>query len=72
MKNWEQIRIQWVNGNRSDVKAEIARMSKAKLLSILLQACERHFEYLDLSAGCMSGDMTDLIEILRATSKGGF
>lgn len=58
--NWEELRTQWVNGNRADVKQTIDRMTRASFIHLVMQALSTS---MDLNHE--SGDMRDLREILN-------
>lgn len=65
MKSWEDVRIQWVNGNRQDAKDKLYQQSKVGMLKTIYQALQRHEELLQPGA-VRGGDLIDLQEIIRS------
>lgn len=68
MKRWNDIRSNWVNGNRSDVREAINNLTKYELLKVVQQAL---VSFVNTSTpNCFSGDLIDLLEICKSvTSK---
>ena len=66
MNHWEDIRSNWVNGNRTDAKNMLYQQSKIGMLKAIREAVENHFNYWNESNKTHSGDLQDLREILRA------
>lgn len=69
MKTWEEIRSDWVNGNRRDAKNALYQQATRRALKIVGQAIQTHLEMLEPGA-TMSGDLTDLLEIISFYGKG--
>lgn len=63
MYTWEDIRSNWVNGNRKDTRETLKQMNKTHLFKIFLQAITAHRTY-EQNGG--SGDLQDLFEILTS------
>lgn len=60
---WEELRSQWVNGNRSDVYQALHHMKKNTLAQTIFQAVEAYKE--SIRGDTFGGDLEDLHEILR-------
>jgi hypothetical protein len=69
MNTWEALRIDWVNGNRSEVLAAFKSMSKPHIFKIINEAIQNHYEYWDPKSGVFSGDLKDLQELIRLLAK---
>jgi hypothetical protein len=68
---WQEIRSDWVNGNRSDAKEKLYQSSKHKMLKAILEAANSYHESLSGSGFTHSGDLQDLREILTSLTRGG-
>lgn len=66
MNTWNDIRSNWVNGNRSAVKNALAIMNKAHFCDIVLEALCDGYNAIDLKSQTMDGTLVDLIEILKS------
>lgn len=63
MKNWEEIRANWVNGNLSDVRDTFMSMRKKDAFKVIRDAVVEHYNHLP-SDILTDGGIVDLIEIL--------
>lgn len=63
MTTWNDLRSNWVNGNRRDVVRKLTDLKKDQLVSVMLQATTD--SYVSIPNGTTtSGDLKDCIEIL--------
>lgn len=71
MTTWQEVRTQWVNGNRSDAKNVFYQQNKTRIFRVILEALRSHYDSMP-SGTVRSGDLQDLIEILNsiANAKG--
>jgi hypothetical protein len=63
--NWEELRTNWVNGNRTDCLNFLRRAPKSRLWPILAEALNTAHYLDDNPQGTHSGDIADLREMLN-------
>ena len=61
---WEQIRTDWVNGNRQEARDRLYQLSKARMLKVICVALTEYYTSID--GGTSNGALVDLLEILRS------
>ena len=59
-KQWEELRANWVNGNRSDCRNWFANVPKKTILAVILAAVEEGYQ-----DEFSNGSFVDLIEMIR-------
>jgi len=65
VNRWENIRSNWVNGNQSYRIQSLDKMSKRAVIELAYEALETFH-----GLGNQSGDLIDLLEILRRYVRG--
>ena len=65
---WQEIRSNWVNGNREDAADLFYQKSKLQIFKIVFEAVAAHYDSMDPCSH--SGDILDLLEILKRLTKG--
>jgi len=65
VNRWEVMRSNWVNGNRSYCIESLNKMSKRAALELVYEALETFH-----GLGNQSGDLIDLLEILKRYVRG--
>ena len=63
MKTWEEIRTDWVNGNRTDAVEELYTARKTQTIKVIREALLAAYASIPQGTS-MTGDLTDLLEVL--------